>query len=499
MPDPASVPAVPPAQETTQTIVVDGTWTPAEAAVEPYRYLPFGVPPLTRRIDVAYQVAPLDPAGGPALLSIGLFDDRGLAFLEPNGFRGWTGAFRDRFFVAPDDSTPGYRRGPLPAGTWHVLLDSSEMAAAGCAYTVTITCTVAATAEDVPAPRSYPRYAPGVLAPEARWYRGNLHAHTYHSDGANSVAEMAAEHRRWGLDFGAMTDHNLVNPELALGAHADFLWLPGEEVTTQWGHLNVWGLDADDWLDFRCTDLAGMEQIIAAARARGALTSINHPKEDGPDWIFPALPETDAFEVWQAPWFLSNYVTLALWQGLLAQGRRPTAVGGSDLHRISTPDHPYPYLIGNPTTWVYATELSIPGLLAGLRAGHVFISADPTGPQLLLQAQTLHGTGLPGDQIALHAGEPVTVQVEVIGGHGRLLRLVDAGGVLHESLILSDRQVVEYSVHDSRIRPGYILAQLIAPPAPDVDLAAEPDALWVDALTNPVYFRVVPRESETAP
>ena len=44
------------------------------------------------------------------------------------------------------------------------------------------------------------------------------------------VAEMAEEHRRWGLDFGAMTDHNLVNPELALGAHPDFLWLPGEEV-----------------------------------------------------------------------------------------------------------------------------------------------------------------------------------------------------------------------------------------------------------------------------
>jgi hypothetical protein len=484
-----------PAGESAQTVVLEGTFSPAEAAAEVYRYLPFTVPPRTRRIDVAYQVRPLDPvAAGKPVVTIGIFETRGLAFLEPNGFRGWTGDFRQDFYLAPDEATPGYRRGPLPAGQWHIMLGPEEVTAGGCAYTVTVTCTVAARAEDVPAPVPYPRYEPGVLARGARWYRGNLHAHTYHSDGANSVAEMAAEHRRWDLDFGAMTDHNLVNPELALGAHPDFLWLPGEEVTTPWGHLNVWGLDADDWIDFRCRDLAGMEQIIAAARAHGALTSINHPKEDGPDWLFPAFPETDAFEAWQAPWFLSNYVTLGLWEGLLDSGHYPTAVGGSDLHRISTPDHPYPYLIGNPTTWVYAEELSIPAILAGIRAGHVFISADPTGPHLLLEAHTPHGRALPGDRVLLHEGEPASVRVEVLGGEGRMLRLLGEHGVLHESLILSERQVVEYQVRDTFVLPGYIRAELIAPLDPEVDLATEPGALWVDAMTNPVYFRLASLE-----
>ncbi len=479
--------------EHTQTLEMTGTWTPAEVATDPYRYLPFTVPPLTCRIAVAYTTAPPASAmGAGRRLGIGLFDSRGIAFLEPNGFRGWTGPFRAEFTLAPDAATPGYRRGLLPAGEWHVMLDSDGMPPDGCRYHVTVTITVAESAADVPAPLPYPPYAPGVLVRGARWYRGNLHAHTDHSDGANSVAEMAAEHRRWGLDFGAMTDHNLVNPELATGAHPDFLWLPGEEVTTQWGHLNVWGLAADDWLDFRCTDLAGMERIIAEARVRGALTSINHPKEDGPDWIFPALPATDAFEAWQAPWFLSNYGTLALWEGQLRAGLRPTAVGGSDLHRIGTPEHPYPYHIGNPTTWVWAEELSIPGILAGIRAGHVFISADPAGPQLHLRAHGPDGDALPGDQLTLHEGEPLRLRAEVIAGSGRLIRFLGPAGVLHESPILTDHQVVEYQVHDTFTVPAYIYAQLIQPPDPDTDLAAEPDALWVDALTNPVYFRVEP-------
>ncbi|MGI8587567.1 MAG: CehA/McbA family metallohydrolase [Chloroflexia bacterium] len=474
-------------------LTFDGTWTAAASAAEPYRYLPFSVPPLTKRIEVAYSVQPLDQQAAPADLSIGLFDPRGLGFLERNGFRGWTGAFRDRFFVAPDQATPGYRRGPLPPGTWHVMLDSAEITPGGCSYNVTITLTIAPSEADLPVPVPYPRYEPGVLKRGARWYRGDLHAHTYHSDGENSVAEMAEEHRRRHLDFGAMTDHNLVNPELALGEHPDFLWLPGEEVTTRWGHLNVWGLDADDWIDFRCADLAGMERIIAAARARGALTSINHPKEDGPDWIFPAFPDTDAFEVWQAPWFLSNYVTLGIWQGLLAEGRRPTAVGGSDLHRIGTPEHPYPYAIGNPTTWVYAEELSIPAILEGIRTGHVFISAEPSGPQLLLTAQTPHGTAIPGDLVALHEGEQARVRVEVLDGAGRLLRLLGESGMLHESIIVTDRQVVEHDLLDSFLLPAYIWAALVAPP--DSDLTAEPDALWVDAMTNPVYFALEPLEA----
>ena len=101
---------------------------------------------------------------------------------------------------------------------------------------------------------------------------------------------MAAEHRRCGLDFGAMTDHNLVNPELALGAHPDFLWLPGEEVTTHVGPPQRLGPRRRRLARLPLHRPGGHGAHHRRRRARGAVTSINHPKEDGPDWRFGALP-----------------------------------------------------------------------------------------------------------------------------------------------------------------------------------------------------------------
>src|SRR5215210_789646 len=106
----------------TVRFTLEGTWTPADvAAGGPYRYLPFAAPAYTARIDVAYTTASLAAGEGPLSIDIGLFDPRGLHFLQPNGYRGWTGAFRSAFFVAPHQSTPAYRRGDLscarkPAG-----------------------------------------------------------------------------------------------------------------------------------------------------------------------------------------------------------------------------------------------------------------------------------------------------------------------------------------------------------------------------------------------
>src|SRR5689334_17157865 len=143
---------------------LDGTWTPADLdAAGPYRYLPFAVPAATARIDVAYTTEPLAPGDPPPGIDIGLFDPRGVAFLEPNGYRGWTGAFRQEFFVVPHESTPGYTRGDLPAGTWHVMLGADQMPPGGCRYTVTVDCTTVAPGE-VPPAVPYPAYTPGVLS-----------------------------------------------------------------------------------------------------------------------------------------------------------------------------------------------------------------------------------------------------------------------------------------------------------------------------------------------
>jgi len=95
-----------------------------------------------------------------------------------------------------------------------------------------------------------------------------------------------------------------------------------------------------------------------------------------------------------------------------------------------------PYDLGTPTTWVYAEELSTAGILGGIRAGHVYISADPQGPELYLAAADGDGdedgayVGMMGDEIIVSAGRSVMLRAQVVGGRGLVLRIVSGEGVL---------------------------------------------------------------------
>lgn len=471
------------------TTVISGTWLPSDPDTGSNRLLPFEVPEGTGRIDISYTVEPLDAAaGGKPQLDIGLFDPAGSAFLNAPGFRGWSGAFRTEFFLSPTEATPGYTPGPIRPGTWQILAgaDAAMLTPGGLHYTIQVTLTEGQP-EGQPA---FQPYDPGVVATRHGWYRGNLHSHTYYSDGRNSIEEMADEHLRLGLQFGALTEHNILNPDLARGNRPGFIWLPSEEVTTYRGHLNVWGLSR--WLDFRCDTEEQMQEVVAAARAMGAVTSINHPKDDGPPWQFDFYG-VDCIEVWQAPWFTSNYQSLEVWERLLKLGLRIVAVGGSDLHRIGTLESPYSYRLDNPTTWVRASALSVAGILEGISRGHVFMSRDARGPQVYLSTKGGDMPAMTGDAVHVPSGEGLTVRAEVLGGSGLLLRLVTQEGVVHAAPVLSDDFRAEYIWSEAGNLalkgPAYIRAEVIRDVGPDVDLAAEPSALWMEAMTNPIYVR----------
>jgi hypothetical protein len=108
------------------------------------------------------------------------------------------------------------------------------------------------------------------------------------------------------------------------------------------------------------------------------------------------------------------------------------AVGGSDKHVKPFTGEISPYDLGTPTTWVYAEELSTAGILAGIRAGHVFISADPQGPELYLTADADGDElyeAMMGDEVIVAAGQPVILLAQVVGGKGLVLRIVSDEGV----------------------------------------------------------------------
>ena len=193
-----------------------------------YMYIPFDVPSHAVKISVSYQY---DRANGANTIDIGLFDARSTGSdTDPRGFRGWSGGRRSDFFVSRDQATPGYLRGAMPAGKWHIILGLYKVAPAGVdvSFKVDIETgdnkspSLSGTARkpdltntgDVEAAGAENRTSLStsekqlVGGSRARWWKGDLHMHTVHSDGNWTIAELISSARNNGLDFIVITDHN---------------------------------------------------------------------------------------------------------------------------------------------------------------------------------------------------------------------------------------------------------------------------------------------------
>jgi hypothetical protein len=200
-----------------------------------------------------------------------------------------------------------------------------------------------------------------------------------HSDGALTVAELAALAAGSGLAFLAVTDHNTVShhAELATaGAAAGLLLIPGQEVTTDRGHANAYG--DIGWVDFR----RPARDWLSTVDGRGGLLSVNHPLGADYAWLHRLDARPPLAEVWHSGWWDRTWGAPLAW--LLAWGSDTVPVGGSDFHTPAQPQR-----LGQPTTWVACAERSIDGVLAGLAAGLVAITESPTGPALVRSAGEL--------------------------------------------------------------------------------------------------------------
>ncbi|MGA9351790.1 MAG: CehA/McbA family metallohydrolase [Anaerolineae bacterium] len=473
-----------------------GSITPADKAADDYLLLPFEVPPGVGRLDVCYtythRVSAALPEGSGNVVDIGVFDPRGATVFRGQGFRGWSGSDRSEFTIGLTDATPGYLPGPIYPGTWHVILGLYHIVPEGCHYRVEI-----ALSEERGSRGAEEQGRGGAVSCGLQWYRGDLQSHTHHSDASGSVADLTAAARARGLDFVAVTDHNTVShwAHLAAAGGDDLLLIPGQEITTYYGHANAWG--AHGWQEFRCRDSATMARIIDAVHASGGLFSVNHPKDNGPAWEYSPDPSGrasgrslpfDCVEAWQGLWAANNHQSLDFWDSLLRRGRRVAAVGGSDKHVAPFTGETSQYDLGTPTTWVYAGELSAAGILGGIQAGHVFISADPQGPELYLAADT-DGDGvcevMMGDEVVIAAGRSVTLRAQVVGGRGLVLRIVSGEGV--KSVPVESDEFT----HRWQARPKgatFYRLELVEPGEGEV--AHNPAALVRRALSNPIYVTI---------
>ncbi len=446
-----------------------------------YFYVPFNVPNNAARIDVTYQY---DRAKETNTLDIGLFDARSSGRdTDPAGFRGWSGGRRAEFFISQGEATPGYMPGALPAGTWRIILGLYRVAPGGVDVTFKITIEIGTSKS--PAPVHQPGTRPsasqkiGKSAGEiSRWWSGDMHMHTVHSDGNWTIAELISSASARGLDFICITDHNTASHHREidhLNTAPPPLVMRGEEITTYGGHTNAWGLPSGTWIDFRAHpgDSARIKAIAAETHRAGALISINHPSAlcSGCNWSYEnSAASFDGIEVWNGSWEETDEQALLMWDKLLQAGRRITAIGSSDSHKETNP-------IGQPTTHAFANALSQTALLAAIKRGSVYLSSEPAGPTITFTAQTTEGQGQHGIGMEVHLTTPGIVRF-MIGSDAAsadaTVSFISNGKVLQKFPASAAAQAIEIECRES----GYFR----------VEVRDKTHSML--ALTNPIYVRV---------
>ncbi len=410
-------------------VTLTGTLT--GAAHETYTEVPFRAPSGVERITVEFAYTGRDQR---AVIDLGLRD--------PERLRGWSGGNKSRFTLAESDATPSYLAGPLKPGVWKLVLGAPNIRKGSRAdYTAKIWFDRKGAA--------FAGLGDQPQASEERWWRGDLHMHTGHSDGSclsrkgvkvpcptYKTLEAASARR---LDFVAVTDHNTTSQFGALRELApyfdDLLIIPGREITTFYGHANLFGPTA--FVDFQ---LGGprapkMDDILNQVEARGGMISINHPGLPSGEFCMGCgwtAPNTDygriqAIEAVNGGNVEGPLSSIGFWEQRLNEGRRITAIGGSDNHDATLDPAKAP-AIGVPTTVVRAPELSQAAILRAIGQGHVFIDIAGTRERVLDVRAVARGvTAQMGDALSAPAGTKVRVDVHVMGAPGGSISLAGDG------------------------------------------------------------------------
>lgn len=454
------------------SISFEGSYPPSR--LRSYETLAFDVPEGTARIDVSYNCVS-DP--GSVLIpgenlhdffaDILLFDPRGAEF-QGAGYRGTSGNSRRSIFVAADEATPGYMPGTIQVGTWSLVMGFYKIAPSGTHYEVNIRlsdqgATTAAEPQRLPL-RSTSEHTVNPTG----WYKGDLHCHTFHSDGTPSPTEVVREAESLGLDFLAITDHNTFTQDIELNTvETDVILIPGCEVSTFYGHWNIWGYGG--WIECRPNTEAEMAETYREAVRQGYLTSLNHPRPEGPPWRFPDVVGNQCVEVWNGPWEDHNDLCLGFWEKKINAGQRLVAVGGSDCHQLNTPGEGQ---LARPMMYVRCEgEPSAVGILDGIRAGHAFVTNGPTGPQLYLTSSEAEM----GDALARPASGRLSITVRVIDGDGAQLETWTSAGQVATQIVAGADATYTFEI-DVAATP-YVRAQL-----------RDVNSQFMLAVTNPIYL-----------
>ena len=434
------------AQSQQPNLILQGKVTGAQNKT--YLEVPFDVPAGVHRISVDFSYTGKDHK---TALDLGIAD--------PERLRGYSGGNKSRFTIGESDATPSYLPGAIPAGQWKLLISVPNIRATEESdYRAEIRFN---------SPVEDQGFALAPLETATRWYRGDLHMHTAHSDGSCvsqsetrvpcpvflTVQSAAAQ----GLDFIAISDHNATSQYEAMRELQPYfdrlLLIPGREMTTFWGHFNIFGVT--QFIDYRVTEHGrNVNDVLREVRALGGIASINHAESPGGEICMGCKWEpSDAVDM---RLFTGVEVinggrralsSAEFWDKQLAEGLQLTAIGGSDSHngpaRLGEPG-----AIGWPTTVVEAHELSVPAILDGIRRGRVFIDLTASRDKLIhFEARDTSGAaddwaGM-GDVLPAPSGHDLSFRIHVNGCPGSEVHVLVDGRETNAVPVLQSRSGTE--------------------------------------------------------
>ncbi|MFQ5793925.1 MAG: CehA/McbA family metallohydrolase [Candidatus Bipolaricaulia bacterium] len=379
---------------------------------------------IQRRFQTEKLVDRLSPIRN--LINFSIFDPSG----RFRG-RGETRFMGSPLLISTDYASLGFLVGPLEAGDWTVEISTHAIVTERCELELDVW----GVHEPVPK-RRRPERTAAARSPQSgdgeRWLAGELHAHSHHSDGAGSVAELANLVKARPVDFLVLTDHNTISGYPELEEVADPLMIPGMELTTFFGHAVAIGIDR--YIAWTTIDRSDpLTEKIRAVHDQGGLFGIAHPNIIGTPictgcaWEYDGvdLHQVDLIEIWSGSWreqWFANRKTIRWWDELVSSGYRLVGVGGTDIHEYKAkPDH--------PTTYVRARTNSREAILEGLRSGSVYISS---GPGIRFEIGVADRTLGIGDRAAIEPGTEAKVSITPSGCRGdERLVLVRNGEPIH--------------------------------------------------------------------
>ena len=420
-----------------------------------------------------------------------------LAVLGPDGFRGSTmrpglrGRVTLEMMISTTEASPGCIPGPVPEGQWRLRIDhdvnhaDTEYHVIAVAFPDSSTRTIGLG----PVPDIAPIPPEHRISVESGWYRGELHAHSRHSDGTSSPAVVAAAAEAAELDYISLTDHNTVSgwSSMRQALTGRTLLIRGCEVTSRRGHANVHGLGGPIDIFADRPDY-GMNELADEVHQRGGIFCVNHAFSGDLGWRVEEFDwdKADLMEVLHALEGPHNNNQLALWDHHLLVGRRIVGVAGTDSHHPTEGAH----ALGALTTNVYCDELTESGLIDGLRRGMVVATY---GPRVGFEAGDGTRTRTMWERLPDLASVELTVRIEYTepvrvfvlkNGYPFAHRYVDIPG--EHFCVVSDtpRASCYYRVEVHRVLPSH------GPEAqgvPERVLRSRRDYRSVLAVTNPIF------------